>query len=84
MANHPSALKRHRQSEKKRLRNQSARSKLKTLVKKVKAATKKDDAAKILPTVVSAFHKAAQKGVMHRKTASRHVSHLSQFVNGLS
>ena len=41
MANHKSAKKRIRQSEKRRVRNQAALTKMKTLIKKVHTATEK-------------------------------------------
>ena len=43
MANHKSALKRHRQSEKKRIRNTSVKSALKTSIKGVREAIEKGD-----------------------------------------
>ena len=38
MANHPSALKRHRQSEKARLANRSVRARLRTMVRQLREA----------------------------------------------
>ena len=84
MATHKSAIKRQRQNVKRRARNRVIDSRLKTLFKKVEACAKKDEAAKILPLAISAFHRAAQKGILHRNTANRRVSSLQKFVNQLS
>lgn len=84
MANHPSALKRHRQSVKKRASNQHVKSTVKGRVRAVReaAASKKPaDAAPLLLTAVSQLDKAARKGVLHRKTASRKVSRLAKLVH---
>ena len=59
-------------------------SRLKTIHKKVTACTKKEEALKLLPVAVSAFHKAAQKGILHRNTANRRISAICRFVNQLS
>lgn len=84
MANHPSALKRHRQSEKRRLRHKSTKSALRTLLKKVRSAATKEEALKQLSVVTSRLHKAAQTGSLHKNNASRKISRLTQFVNRLS
>ncbi len=83
MAHHKQALKRQRQNEKRRARNQSLKSRMKTAVKKaVAAAESGDDKAK-----VAAFRKAeseirrvAQKGAIPKKRASRKVSRLARRV----
>lgn len=84
MATHQSAIKRQRQNIKRRARNRIVDSRLKTLYKKVSACTKKEEAAKILSEAISHFHKAAQKGILHKNTANRRVSGLQKFVNQLS
>jgi len=84
MANHPSSLKRHRQSEKQRLRNRVRRSEINSVEKKVKKATTKEEALKYLKLFVSKIAKAAQKGNIHKRNAGRHVSRLTQWVNKLA
>ena len=87
MATHASALKRARQSEKKRLRNVSIKSALKTQTKKVLQAVESknaDQARKALSAVIPAYQKAAGKGAIPKKTASRKISHLAKKVNSLS
>lgn len=84
MAEHPSSQKRHRQSLKRKARNTSQRSKLHTIKKKLLALAKKEEALKFFPGVVSAYHKAAQKSVIHQKNADRHIARLAKHVSGLS
>ena len=83
MANHPSALKRQRQNQKRRLRNASSRSKLRTVIKKVEQAVKKDEGVKFLKEAVSQLSKAAQRNLIKKNTAARRVSRLSKIVNKL-
>lgn len=86
MANHPSALKRHRQSEKRRKRNQAIKTRLRHLVRAVRAAvTARDaDAAAVrLADATRALDKAATKGVLHRRNASRRIARLTLAVGKL-
>ena len=81
MAIHQSAIKRHRQSLKKRAVNKDARSRLRTLIKKARQAIEKKDAAQIsagLREVSSALGKAVSKGIVKKNTASRWLSRLSR------
>ena len=74
MPNTKSAVKRMRNSFRKQLHNRSVLSHLRNLEKDYRnlvAAGKKEDAAKALCEVVSAFDKAAKSGVVHKTTASR-------------
>ena len=83
MATHKSAKKRAKQSQVRRLRNKSVKTTLKNLEKKLKAAkeTNSDDKNEIMRQTQSAIHKAAQKGIIHKKTASRKISRLFKFMN---
>ena len=74
MATHASALKRARQSEKKRIRNVSVKTALKTHAKKVLQAVESknpEEARKALAGAIPAFQKAAGQRVIHKKTAAR-------------
>jgi len=84
MANHASALKRMRQSEKKRLRNMSYRSKVKTAVKKYLSAVqeKQEDAGRLLSAAMGLLQGGVSKGVFHRNTASRAIARLSKKLPG--
>lgn len=83
MANHKSAKKRAKQSQVRRLRNKSVKTTLKNLDKKVRAAKDAggDNQVELLRKTQSAIHKAAKKGVIHKKTASRKISRLFKFMN---
>lgn len=79
MANHPSALKRIRQTEKRRLRNMSFRSKVKTAVKKylLAVASKDQGAQQLLREASSLLQKGVTKGIYHRNAAARTISRLA-------
>jgi len=80
MPNTKSAERRARNSARKNLRNRSVKSRLHTLEMnylEVIAAGKKEDAAKQLRGLSSAFDKAAKAGVVHRATADRKKSRLA-------
>ncbi len=87
MANHKSALKRARQSEIKRVRNKSVKTRMKNVIKKIRLASgeNSDDAAAInLDLAKSIIDTAARKGVIHKKTASRKISRISKLVNSVT
>jgi small subunit ribosomal protein S20 len=83
LATHKSAKKRAKQSQVRRLRNKSVKTTLKNLEKKLKTAkeTNSDNQNEIMRQTQSAIHKAAQKGIIHKKTASRKISRLFKFMN---
>lgn len=86
MANHKSAKKRARQTLRRTLRNKQTKSKVKTFEKKVLAALMKKDkeeAQKRLVQFSSMIGKAAQKGIIHVKRASRRISRLSRQIHNL-
>lgn len=87
MPNHISAEKRDRQNVKRNAINTANRTKLRTSVKKLRAAIaakKADSAQELLPATISAIDKAVQKGVLHRNAAARHKSRLTGHVNALA
>lgn len=87
MANHPSAIKRHRQSIKRAARNQAIRSNVRSSVKKVRGLVQAGDKAAAKEAVVQVqrtLDKAVSKGVLHRKNASRRIARLSRHVDALS
>jgi small subunit ribosomal protein S20 len=80
MPNTKSAQRRMRNSARKQLQNHSVKSRLHTLEKSyltLLGAGKRDDAAKALQLVNSAFDKAAKSGVVKRATADRKKSRLA-------
>ena len=81
-----SAQKRHRQNLKRRERNRFATSTLKTKIKSYSEALESEDLEKpqaLLKELVSLIDKAATKGVIHRKKASRYVSRFSKKLSDL-
>ncbi len=87
MAIHKSALKRARQNEVRRIRNKSTKTRIKNIVKDVRldvSEKSKESALTKLDTAKSIIDKAAKKGVIHKKTASRKISRLSKNVNAIS
>ena len=79
MANHASAKKRIRQTLKRTARNRDIRTRVRTHVKRVRAAIAAGDARLAqasLPGAIREIEKAVTKGVYHRKTGSRYVSRL--------
>ena len=80
MPNTKSAERRMRNSARKHLQNRSVKSRLHTLERsylKLVGSGKREDAAKALRDVTSAFDKAAKSGVVHRATADRKKSRLA-------
>ena len=87
MANHKSALKRAKQSEKKRIRNIGYKTKVKHAVKQVRTAIAEgaeEKARENMTTAVSIIQKTASKGIIHKKTAARKISRLTRHINQLS
>ena len=87
MANHPSAEKRNRQRITRTARNRAVSSNVRSQVKRVRAAiTGKDKAGaeKALKEAISQIDKAATKGVVHPKAASRTIARLSAAVHKLA
>ncbi len=83
MANHKSALKRHKQSLKKAARNRAARTRAKNAVKAVRLAVLAKDpekAAAAFANATSILDKTAGKGVIHWKNAARKISRLAKAV----
>jgi small subunit ribosomal protein S20 len=80
MPNTKSAERRMRNSQRKNLHNSAVKSKVRRLEKQFRAtvtAGKKDEAAKLLPGVHSAYDKAVKTGVITRPTANRKKSRLA-------
>lgn len=82
MANHKSALKRARQNENRRLRNKGVKTRVKSVVKAVRTAD--DDVTAKLDEAKSVIAKAAKRGVIHKRTASRTISRLAKHANSVS
>jgi small subunit ribosomal protein S20 len=83
VANTTSAIKRMRQSEKRRLRNRAVRSRVRTALKTARTAvtTPDDEARAAVLQAIRTLDKAVTKGVIHRNTAARKKSALARRLN---
>jgi small subunit ribosomal protein S20 len=78
MANIKSQIKRNRSNERRRLRNQTVRSELKTRVKKAAEALEQEaeDAPEAVRLAQKRLGKAAAKGRIHKNQSARRTSRL--------
>jgi small subunit ribosomal protein S20 len=79
MANHASAIKRNRQSEKRRLYNRNYRNRTRTLIKNARAAIESGDVAQAEETTALAVRDLdvlARRGIIHKSNAARRKSRL--------
>ena len=86
MANHKSALKRIRQSERRRKRNQHVRTQMRTMVKRCREAFEAGDATRAADAFKVAereIRRAASKGVIPKQRADRSVSRLAKRLNAI-
>lgn len=85
MANHKSAIKRHRQSLKNNERNKSAKSKMRRAIKNFKEAVSSsvalEELQKKFSTVQKIIASTAGKGVLAKKTGARYISRLSKMIS---
>lgn len=86
MANHKSALKRIRQSEKRRIYNRTYRNRARTYVKKANATIETGDvqaAIQATREAIKDLDMAARRGVIHKNNAARRKSRLMKKLNEL-
>jgi small subunit ribosomal protein S20 len=86
VANTKSALKRMKQSEKRRQRNRAARSNIRSTVKAAGAAlsAKSPETRAAVHDALRVLDRAVTKGLMHRNTAARKKSSLARKLNALA
>jgi small subunit ribosomal protein S20 len=87
MANHVSALKRVRQTEKRTAVNRSNKSRVRGSLRALREALQKGDvkaAGEQFRATASALDKSVQKGILHANTASRYKSRLNARVKALA
>ena len=83
VASHDSALKAHRQNVARREQNRQARTRLRRALRDIRAAIDEGDDAQVkgaLRDTISLVDKMAGKGLIHRNTAARYKSRLSNRV----
>ena len=81
MANTKSAEKRNRQAQKRRARNMNVRTTVKGALKKARETIATKDATKTpeaLKDAIRTLSKAASKGVLHKRNASRRIARLTK------
>jgi len=83
MSQHKSAEKRARQAIGRAARNAQLKSRMRTAIKRVRAAKEKDKAVPELQKTVKLLDQLAAKGVIHKNKAANNKSALTKYVNGL-
>ncbi|KAB2808065.1 30S ribosomal protein S20 [Phaeocystidibacter luteus] len=83
MANHKSALKRVRQTAKRRVHNAYYHKTTRNAIRRLRANTDKKDATEKLPTVMSMIDKLAKRNIIHSNKAANLKSSLMKHVNAL-
>ncbi len=79
MANNKSAIKRIRQTEKRRLRNRLVVGSMRTAVKRARKAVDEgaENSAALIRSATSLIDRAVSKGALKRTTASRYITRLT-------
>lgn len=81
MPQHKSPMKRMKTDKKRAARNNYVKRTLKTLSKQMSTAENQDDKQNMLSQLYSQLDKAAKKGVIHKRTASRRKARLAAALN---
>ena len=84
MANHKSALKRIRQSEKRRVHNKYYHQTARNAVRRLREMSEKAEASALLPKVISMLDKLAKRNIIHDNKASNLKSKLTRHVSAMS
>jgi small subunit ribosomal protein S20 len=84
MAQHKSAAKRARQATQRQVRNTMWKSRMRTAIKKVRAAKDRATAEVDLKKTIKLLDQLAARGVIHRNKAANQKSALTLYVNKLS
>lgn len=83
MAQHKSAEKRTRASNRKAVRNKQARSMMRSAIKRVRTLKDREKALLELKKTVKLLDQLAAKGVIHKNKAANNKSRLTKLVNNL-
>ncbi len=84
MATHKSAIKQHRQSLDRRMRNKRRRTTLRTRIKRIRKALESGDletARGLLPALLALIDRTAKHGIIHANAAARTKSRITRAVN---
>ena len=83
MANHKSALKRIRQTEKRRTHNRYYGKSMRNAVRRFRALDNKKEAEEKLPGILSLIDKLAKRSIIHKNKAANLKSKLTKHVNSM-
>ena len=81
MPQHKSPAKRMKTDKKRQARNNYVKRTLRTLSKKMQTEMPVEDKKALLDTIYAQLDKAAKKGVIHKRTASRRKARVAALVN---
>ncbi|MEW5807626.1 MAG: 30S ribosomal protein S20 [Acidobacteriota bacterium] len=87
MATHKSAEKKMKQDTRRRIRNRTHLSHLRTKIKKFRSLLEQKDisaAEKLFPETIALIDKSVFRGIIHRNTAARYKSNLTSHLRQLS
>ena len=84
MANHKSSVKRIRQEKKRAEHNKYYAKTMRNAVRKLRAMTNKEEAAKLYPTVQKMLDKLAKTNIIHRNKAANLKASLSRQINSMA
>ena len=84
MANHPSALKRIRQNEVRRLHNRFFQKSMRNAVRKFRSLENKKETVEQLPKLYAMIDKLAKRNMIHKNKAANLKSSITKYANGLS
>jgi small subunit ribosomal protein S20 len=87
MANHKSAIKRHRQSIKRRDANRARRAEVRTAIKRAAVAAASGNSAEakeLTRKAESIMSKATKRGLFHKKTLARKIGRLASSASSAS
>lgn len=84
MANHPSALKRIRQNEVRRLHNRYFAKSMRNAVRKFRELTDKKEAVDSLPKLYEMIDRLSKNGIIHKNKAGNIKSKVTKYANSLS
>ncbi|MDI9528560.1 MAG: 30S ribosomal protein S20 [Candidatus Cloacimonadota bacterium] len=83
MPQHKSPMKRMKTDAKRQARNNYVKRTLKTLDKQIRSEMPAEEKQELLDKIYSQLDKAAKKGVIHKRTASRRKARVAAYINSL-
>ena len=83
MAHHKSAIKRIRQSKKRRLYNRTNKKMVKQALRAVREAKSYDEALSLVNKAYSVLDKVSSRGVIHKNNAANHKSAVAKMLQKL-